>query len=54
MNVAPYIRWCHITNEYILNSSVPTNKLGYVRRRIRWLTDKFMLYLSVYILYSSI
>jgi hypothetical protein len=30
MNVTPYICWCHITDEYILNSSVPTNTLGYV------------------------
>jgi hypothetical protein len=42
MNVASYIRQCHITNEYNLNSSVP-NTLGYVHR----LTDEFMLYSSV-------
>jgi hypothetical protein len=42
MNVASYIRQCHVTNEYNLNSSVP-NTLGYVHR----LTDEFMLYSSV-------
>jgi hypothetical protein len=31
MNVAPYIRRYHVTDEYLLNSSVPMNTLGYVR-----------------------
>jgi hypothetical protein len=51
-NIAPYIPQCHITDKYILNLSVPTNKLNYVcrryiHRRIHWLTDEFMLYSSV-------
>jgi hypothetical protein len=48
-NVAPYIHRCHVTAEYILNLSVPTNKFGYIcpryiYRRIRRLTEEFMLY----------
>jgi hypothetical protein len=52
MNVSPYICRCHVTNEYILNSSVLTNTLSYVRqryihRRIHQLTDEFNGYSSV-------
>jgi hypothetical protein len=52
MNVASYIRQCHVTDEYNLKSSIPMNTLGYVhqryaRRCIRRLTDKFKLYSSV-------
>jgi hypothetical protein len=59
MNVASYVCRCHVTDEYILNSSVLKNKLGYVRRRyirrhIDWLTDEFILYASVLLLYSSV
>jgi hypothetical protein len=36
-NVAPYIRRYHITVKCIVNLSVPTNMLGYVRQPyIRW------------------
>jgi hypothetical protein len=59
MNITPYIRWCQITDEYILNLSVPMNTLGYVRRRyihrrIHRLIDKLNIFLLVQILYSSI
>jgi hypothetical protein len=47
MNVGSYIRRCHVTNEYILNSSVLMNTLGYIHRRGHRLTDEFKLYLSV-------
>jgi hypothetical protein len=50
MNVGQYIYRCHIIDEYILNSSVPTNKLGYIHR----LTDEFILYSSVLLLYSLV
>jgi hypothetical protein len=51
-NVAPYIRRCYITDENILNLSVPMNKLSYIhrcyiRQCIYRLTDEFMLYSSV-------
>jgi hypothetical protein len=52
MNVGSYIHRCHVTNEYILNSSVLMNTLGYIyqqyiHRRGHRLTGEFKLYLSV-------
>jgi hypothetical protein len=49
MNVAPYIHQWHVTNEYILNSLVPTITLGYICqqyicRRVHRLTDEFYVY----------
>jgi hypothetical protein len=46
-NVATYIRQCHITDEYNLNSAIPMNTLGYVHRCIQRFTNEFMLYSPV-------
>jgi hypothetical protein len=49
MNVTPYIHRCDVTDEYIVNSSVLTNTLGYVHwsyvhRCIHRLSDEFIVY----------
>jgi hypothetical protein len=48
-NVAPYIHRCHVTNKYILNSSVPMNVLccvrqQYIHRCAHRLIDEFNVY----------
>jgi hypothetical protein len=58
-NVAPYIHRCHVTDEYNLNSSVPTNTLGYICQRyvhqcIRQLTSVIVIFIDVIVIFIGV